>query len=779
MGFADDNRSFVKRGTGEWEDVSNKGYVSVEALIDGDNMPQTDLRLDAAKGMASGMGTIVNTLSVTNKGQSTPANFDLTFTAEGYNVVKNVSVAIAPGTQETFDVVIKNVPERVGFEYPLSVAITRIVSGKDAVPSDNTCTVDVMVKRNVVVEEFTGTGCGWCPRGLIGMEKLRNTFGDRFIGIAMHQYNSTDPMYLTNYKNLGLNAAPSCLINRSINTDPYYGTGNDIRDDFKAEMEKGAMASVQVTGKYDDAKKCVNATATVTAMDNLSDLKLAFVLIADSLTGTSNSWKQQNYYTQYSSSSLPEDLSIFGSGGEYGQSSFIWVFNDVAIGTYYEGGQYEMDLGNLDKWQSVKVDYTLEMPTKVALLNTIDYNDVAVIAMLLDENGRVINANKYYMDGRMDNDQQDVTMYGSAEDLKTGDESEFSLYMKNDFEMNGFQFDLILPEGLMLQKDENDEYKYFLSDRFAYPENIQVVITNQPDNTYRVMCFSFTNEIFPSGYGKLISLSLCADKNIASGVYKCTILNATCSLVDGQSIPIESNSFLLNVIGFSLGDVNHDESVNVADVMMTVNHIMGENNPLFYEDWADINQDDHIDVGDVMSIVNIILNSVSNMPSIDNVNLSNMRLTTLGNTTELHMDEMTEYTAFQMEVQIPESVNILDVDLGENSSSHQVVMNAIGDGRFKVVVYSLNGYTFSDSADGTLLRFITDGHVEHRIHVENIQFTTPSYETVRFFDIMETSEIQETFSENNNSEYYNLQGIPVKAPSHGVYIKNGKKMVRK
>ena len=55
-------------------------------------------------------------------------------------------------------------------------------------------TLEHFIPRNVVVEEFTGTGCGWCPRGLVGMEKLRQTFGDRFIGIGIHQYNSTDAM---------------------------------------------------------------------------------------------------------------------------------------------------------------------------------------------------------------------------------------------------------------------------------------------------------------------------------------------------------------------------------------------------------------------------------------------------------------------------------------------------------------------------------------------------------------------------------------------------------
>lgn len=399
VGSADENRTYIKRGTGAWEDASSKGYLSVEMLIDGENMPQYDLRLDGARGMLSAPGTLVTSITVTNRGQVVPANFDLTYSAEGYNYVANVTEAIELGSTKTLDITLENVPDGLGFDNPIAVSISRIEGGEDAIPSDNTYSLGVKVKRNVVVEEFTGTGCGWCPRGLVGMEKMRNKYGDRFVGIGIHQYNASDPMYPTRYKNLGFNSAPSCLVNRTLFTDPYDGTGGDICDDFEAAMEEGAFASVVVTGTYNEDKTSVDATATITAQDNLEGLQLTFVLIADSLTGTSSSWKQQNYYASYSASQFAEDLAQFCAGGEFGQTSFFWLFNDVAIGTYYDSGQYEMGIGNLAQGQSVTVDYTLDMPTKKILRDAIDYDDVAVIAMLLDSQGRVMNAGKYYMSG--------------------------------------------------------------------------------------------------------------------------------------------------------------------------------------------------------------------------------------------------------------------------------------------------------------------------------------------------------------------------------------------
>ncbi|MBP5508559.1 MAG: pectate lyase, partial [Prevotella sp.] len=56
-----------------------------------------------------------------------------------------------------------------------------------------------------------------------------------------------------------------------------------------------------------------------------------------------------------------------------------------------------------------------------------------------------------------------------------------------------------------------------------------------------------------------------------------------------------------------IGDVNGDSDVNVADVMLAVNYILGnESDKLIFSN-TDINNDNTIDVADVMSIVSIIL----------------------------------------------------------------------------------------------------------------------------------------------------------------------------
>ena len=59
---------------------------------------------------------------------------------------------------------------------------------------------------------------------------------------------------------------------------------------------------------------------------------------------------------------------------------------------------------------------------------------------------------------------------------------------------------------------------------------------------------------------------------------------------------------------WAMGDVNHDKKVDVADVSMTINRVLGkENTQTFYEAQGDINGDGKIDVSDVSGIINIVL----------------------------------------------------------------------------------------------------------------------------------------------------------------------------
>ena len=58
---------------------------------------------------------------------------------------------------------------------------------------------------------------------------------------------------------------------------------------------------------------------------------------------------------------------------------------------------------------------------------------------------------------------------------------------------------------------------------------------------------------------------------------------------------------------YAIGDVNHDGTVSLNDILITVSYILGENPNGFYKTNADIDHDGSISLADIMMIVDIIL----------------------------------------------------------------------------------------------------------------------------------------------------------------------------
>ena len=266
-------------------------------------------------------------------------------------------------------------------------------------------------ERKVVVEELTGTACGWCPRGLVGMKMLRDLYGDRFIGVAVHQFNATDPMYTPDYADIdwsdgGSKGAPCCMIDRNGEIiDPFYGSAGGMRDvakDFERAMGEKAVLGVTVSGEWNADYTAVQTTAQVEGTE-AGRYEMVFVLVADSVAGNTQRWRQLNNYCGYTRDSFDDDLlAPFLQDGSYGRQGDYckYIFEDVLVGT-----QYSKDIENLGGFVDVVpgetsvATYTLTLPTKDPLRNAVSKAHVAVVAMVLDTaTGRVMNADKCYLD---------------------------------------------------------------------------------------------------------------------------------------------------------------------------------------------------------------------------------------------------------------------------------------------------------------------------------------------------------------------------------------------
>ncbi len=254
----------------------------------------------------------------------------------------------------------------------------------------------VPVKRPVL-EEFTGTWCGNCPRGFVGLEKMAEFYPDDFIAMA---YHDGDPMVMADgYYNPNIPGYPMSIMDRETLMDPYKGLeGTDfgIEATWLKYCEQDADAEIEVDTEWDgDIVRATSSTRWAIAPEG--EYSICYVLCANGLKGESSMWAQTNYYAGQSTSMLYMDDFINGTNPQTGLT-----YNHVAVLCSSIDGLGEP--GSMDTAQ-IEIGtpwlHTYEFDTAKAV-NTVgdqiiqDPDQLYVVAMLIDNaTGMVVNAAKH------------------------------------------------------------------------------------------------------------------------------------------------------------------------------------------------------------------------------------------------------------------------------------------------------------------------------------------------------------------------------------------------
>lgn len=402
-----------------WADLYTNGFgcLYLEMLLEGE-FPYANaasvIVSNIGESVATIGGTAIAYLPLKNEGTQPVQSFDYTITADGVTGAEqhqDLDQSIRFGSSQVVKLTVTG--DEVGGSKNKKLTITKVNGEANEISQAEAqftmSTVTKQVDRVVAVEEYTGTTCGWCPRGIVGMEKIRKTFGDKAVGIAIHRYTSStasDAMYLSAYNQVSFSGAPSARINRGAIVDPYYGSSSSIINDINFELTIPAKAAISVTGEWSEDGKEVNATSTIESVMPDASFKIEYVLVADSLSGTTQAWRQYNYYNkaygQFTDrEQLPADLGFLINTGQTfgsGQSAYVAyypVFNDVAIAV---GKSTQTTApGVLTPGEPVTNSYTLTMPTRAALVSAITTQNVWVVALLINSDGSIANAAKFKM----------------------------------------------------------------------------------------------------------------------------------------------------------------------------------------------------------------------------------------------------------------------------------------------------------------------------------------------------------------------------------------------
>lgn len=312
------------------------------------------------------------------------------------------------------------------------------VNGNENVNESSSATYSVIAleksaDRVSVVEEQTGTWCGWCPRGHVALDLLNKQLGDKVVTLAGHYTNSqsqVDPMNilgdnitsqaeaLADYGWVAMNLSsmlggggfPGAMFDRLIATDPYVGI--NTKKGKNGTYEFGATDLVKTIQEQIPSEADFSMTASW-ADDKNTDIKVdltttfnydrfgsfpygvAFVLSENGMTGKGATWKQLNYYSKLAgvngaSDFNNPDMAAWFKGGSYVSTTYdnvvVQAWNPLGTAAIVDKSQTDIIKG-----EAIPFSATLKVNSDLIQ----NYDNLTLSALLVNLNScAVVNAAK-------------------------------------------------------------------------------------------------------------------------------------------------------------------------------------------------------------------------------------------------------------------------------------------------------------------------------------------------------------------------------------------------
>lgn len=293
-------------------------------------------------------------------------------------------------------------PVTVGEENPFTISVT--MDGDVSATTGTIRNQAFAPFKRVLVEEFSGTNCGNCPRGFVAMENLQNMYGYAIQPVVYRTYQGSSESpgvgEITQYLGLDAVGAPSGVVNRTfmpsypmgaVEGSHYVFSGRSIGDadtwldNVQDALATPAEAVVHVKSAYDEATREIDMTATVSYAVNTRNksVSLYMALLEDKV-----SIVQSNYLNS------TEDplLGDWGKGGKYGTAMVVgYELDHVArgiVGNGYQGEQIQLP-AEVEAGKEYQFSYQFTVPEYVT-----EPKNASILVALIDTNtGNVINCN--------------------------------------------------------------------------------------------------------------------------------------------------------------------------------------------------------------------------------------------------------------------------------------------------------------------------------------------------------------------------------------------------
>lgn len=206
----------------------------------------------------------------------------------------------------------------------------------------------------------------------------------------------------------------------------------------------------------------------------------------------------------------------------------------------------------------------------------------------------------------------DNVIYLEKAEAAAGGQLKLSVKMKNTVAVQGYQFDLHLPDGVSIATDADGFAMAELSTARTSTRKTDYFNTSiSSEGTLRVLCGSSGGYTFEGEDGEVAIITLNIDADIAEGEHPLILKEVKLSDNNSQAYSTSYVKSTLVISSYTLGDVNADGNIDVADFISIANYILGNTAAGFVEKAADVNIDSSIDVADFIGVANMILNQSS------------------------------------------------------------------------------------------------------------------------------------------------------------------------
>lgn len=384
-------RSNMYSENGCWADLGDgwKNYatdpaynayaLNIQAKISGEDMPK-DIAISSSRTLLVKKGEACQIpFSVTNLSSGLIRKFVLAYSIDGgEEIEKEYNVTFGSNLEKELTI------DHPGFdelgEHKVNLRIISVDGEKDAYDGNNTAQVTVKVMsvlplQRLVVEEGTGTWCGYCPEGIVGMAEMTKKYPDTFIGIAVHK---KDEFTASSYNGLTFSAYPNCYVNRVRNSEmkPSFVVLESVYKKITAVSPKvGVGVSAQFT---DESKTKIKATAYTTFYSDMKGMsyRISFVLTESGVMA-----QQANNYAGGKAE----------MGGFEKMDSWAYVSMDHIARMNYSFNGYENSVPT-----SVAADETTEFTQVLDVPSDVkNVDNTELIALLIDNGtGQIENAAK-------------------------------------------------------------------------------------------------------------------------------------------------------------------------------------------------------------------------------------------------------------------------------------------------------------------------------------------------------------------------------------------------